>query len=568
VRRAAGRKFRVARCAANGILVNTGFNERTWLEWLVKVRVIIVTFLLAIELAITTLTSTNVDKRLFVAVILLWYIASGLHIWMLSWSHRLRTQAKTQVITDLIFTTLVIFVTGGIDTSFNFLYPLIIILASILLSQAWAYLTAALSFILLGGTLELSFFDLIHTYQTTRPDLKSLQTVILINGFAFLTIAYLSGRLSNRLRQADVELQDKTGALENLQALHENIVNSISGGLITTDLHEQIRLVNFAGQRLLEQDEEEFRGRRIEDFFLDPLPRVGVLPTQLEVRAKTPSGVERTFRVTVTALFVPELGVTGHVYTLDDLTELRRLEREVRMRDRLAAIGRLASGIAHEIRNPLSSIAGSVKVLSGISALTDDQRLLVDIVTRESERLNAIITDFLAYSREKQYQMAPVDLCRLLDDTLTLLANRSEKIQIERRCPEEPAWAVGDGNRLRQVFWNLCENAVRAMPEGGTLTVTLEAAEQDWKITIRDTGTGIDPSRLEKIFEPFQSDFEGGTGLGLAIVYQIVQAHHGKISAHSEPGKGAEFCLCFRKAIQAAGIAGAATTSHAGNVPL
>lgn len=535
--------------------MNSGINERTWLEWLVKVRVIIITFLLAIELAITTLTTTSVDRRLFIGVFLAWYAVAAAHMIILSFWKDLRTQARVQIATDLVFATLTIYVTGGIDTSFNFLYPLIIIIASVLLSQAWAYYTAGISFVLLGGVLEASFFGFIRSYSTSHVDLKSLQGVIFINGFAYLTIAYLSGRLSNRLRQVDVELADKTFALEDLQALHENIVNSISGGLITTDLLGQVKVVNLAGQRLIDRTAAQFTGQPVQDLFLDPLPSPAEAPSQREVRARLRNGEEKLFRVTVTPLLVPDRGAIGYVYVFDDLTEIRRLEREVRMRDRLAAVGRLSAGIAHEIRNPLSSIAGSVKVLSTLATLTEDQQSLVEIVTRESERLNAIITDFLAYSREKKLQMTPVDLRVLLEDTLTLLGNRPEQIIIERRFSASEAYSVGEGDRLKQVFWNLCENAIRAMKsnyrgEGpiGRLTVALFGQGDEWVVSVRDSGAGMTPQQVEKIFEPFQSAFEGGTGLGLAIVYQIVQAHDARISVNSTVGKGTEFSLRFRKA--------------------
>ena len=232
---------------------------------------------------------------------------------------------------------------------------------------------------------------------------------------------------------------------------------------------------------------------------------------------------------------------------LDDLTEIRRLEREVRMQDRLAAVGRLAAAIAHEIRNPLTSIAGSVSMLSGVPEMNDEHRRLLDIVTRESQRLNSIITDFLAYSRTKQYHFERVDLTHLVEDTLTLMDHRmkAEKtgIAIQRCFPQSAAWALADGDKLKQVFWNLCENAVRAMKDGGTLTVTVEAVGDDWQVAFADTGAGMTPQQTEKIFEPFQSDFKGGTGLGLAIVYQIMQAHEGKVWARSRPGMGTTFVL-------------------------
>ena len=529
----------------------SGINERIWLEWLVKVRVIIITILLAIELAIVNLTATNVNRRLFVLVILAWYAVASVHLVVFTYRHcNWRTQSKLQVISDLIFATAVIYVTGGIDTSFNFLYPLIVIVASTLLSENWAYLTAGMSFILLGGTLELSYFDLIHSYSTNRPDLKSLQAVIFINLFAYASIAYLANKLANRMRQADVALMDKSFELENLQVLHEIIVHSISSGLITTDLAGAIKLVNPAARILLGRGEEDFApGLSVHQLFSDCLPTANA--ARSEVRARTPGGAEKLFGVGCSSLQGTSGDTIGYIYTFTDLTEIRRLERELRLRDRLAAVGRLASGIAHEIRNPLSSIAGSVKMLSGIAALTDDQRALVGIVTRESERLNAIISDFLTYSRDRSFQSARVDLCQLLADTLTLLENRPSGIRIERSFSYPIALAEGDGDKLKQVFWNLCSNAIRAMPNGGTLTVALDQFQGNWRIRFHDTGAGISPQFIEKIFEPFQSGFEGGTGLGLAIVYRIIQAHDAQITVRSEPGKGTEFTLLFRQPMPA-----------------
>lgn len=535
------------------------FNERTWLEWLVKVRVIVITCLLAIEMAITTLTVTNVNVHLFVGVMLGWYAAAAFYIFWFKVRQDWLLQARAQILVDIAFATAVIYLTGGIDTAFNFLYPLVIILASILLSQTWAYLTAALSFIFFGATLELTYFGFISSYSLARPDLKSLQAVIFINLFAFLLVAYLAGRLSTRLRQANVELADQRGVLEDLQVLHANIVNSITGGLITTDLDGRVKLVNPAARAMLGQNHESLEGKIVQSLFIDPLPSEMSGFWRREVRALSPAGTEKTFAVTVSTLRMADRGNVGYVYTFDDLTEIRRLEREIRMRDRLAAVGRLASGIAHEIRNPLSSIAGSVKVLSGISALTDDQRALVEIVTRESERLNAIISDFLDYSREKKLQMKPVDLVVLLQDTLTLLENRlaitdplsstpKPHITVERDIRLSEAWAYGDGDKLKQVFWNITQNAVRAMPGGGTLNVSLAEDGDGWRIGIVDSGVGMSPQRLEKIFEPFQSGFEGGSGLGLAIVYQIVQAHDADIEVQSEPGVGTEVVLRFTRA--------------------
>ncbi len=524
------------------------FNEQAWLAWLVKVRVVIISFLLAVELLIVNLTPNNVNVRLFITLALVWYTTSVFFIVLHSLWQEFKLQAVVQIFTDLAFATAVVYVTGGIDTFFNFLYPLVIIVASILLPRYWAYLTAALSFICFGALLELSYFDRIPSFQISpRGDLKSLQVVILVNFFAYLAVAQLSSALSAKVRQAGMELRDKSGELLSLQALHENVIHSIRSGLITTNLEGLITLMNAPGQKLLERTTSSVYGRHISDLFVDRLPQHGSLSAQSEVRGFTPEGKEKTFDVNVTPLIVPGEGTIGYVYTFEDRTELRRLEGEVRMRDRLAAVGRLAAGIAHEIRNPLASIAGSIKVLAEVTPFNEEQKTLVNIITRESTRLNAIISDFLVYSREKSFKFIRIDLVPLLEDTLLLLDNRSQTtdLKIVRDYSLAQAYAAADPDRMKQVFWNLLENAVRAMDGRGTITVSVRASGDFLRIGIRDTGPGIPAKLAEKIFEPFQSSFEGGTGLGLAIVYQIMQAHGATVFVQSPPGSGAEFILEF-----------------------
>jgi two-component system, NtrC family, sensor histidine kinase PilS len=527
------------------------FDERNWLVWLVRVRIFILTLLLAIELAVAQFSPAPLPMRLFITTILLWYSLSLFYVLLLSFWQEHRLQASLQVVTDLILVSLVIHETGGWDSSLNFLYPLVIIVASVLLPRVWAHLVAALAFILYGTVLELNYYGVVPSYCTTHPGTKALQAIIFVNLFAFLAVAYLAGLLTAKLRQVGVQLKDTSGALESLQALHENIIRSISSGLITTGLDGRITLVNAAASRLLELSPEELLGAPVHQLFLDALPTVEAQQTHGEVRFDAPTKFRKTVRVRVAALTVPERGELGYVYVFDDLTEIRRLEREVRMQDKLAAVGRLAAAIAHEIRNPLTSIAGSVSMLSGVPEMNEDHRRLLDIVTRESQRLNCIITDFLAYSRTKQYHFDRVDLIQTVEDTLTLMDHRmtAEKtgITIERRFSVRQAWAIADGDKLKQVFWNLCENAVRAMKDGGKLTAAVESLGDDWQVSFIDTGTGMTPQQIEKAFEPFQSNFEGGTGLGLAIVYQIVQAHEGKVWARSKPGQGTTLVLRLRR---------------------
>jgi two-component system sensor histidine kinase PilS (NtrC family) len=236
----------------------------------------------------------------------------------------------------------------------------------------------------------------------------------------------------------------------------------------------------------------------------------------------------------------------GFVFNFQDLTELKRLEQEVFNKERMAALGRLSAAIAHEIRQPLTAMTGALKELARLAPLEDDDKKLVQIVSRESQRLNQIITEFLDYSREKTYAFADVDIVALIEETLLLIERHSAvagKVCVARKFAAGRLRARVDRDAMKQVFWNLCNNALRAMPEGGVLTVSVESRPESVRISIRDTGTGFDPRATARVFEPFQSGFAGGTGLGLAIVYQILQAHKGQIHVQTEQGHGSEFVV-------------------------
>jgi len=528
--------------------------QRRWLAWLSNVRIIVLTFLLGIQLAIVRLTPSTLPLRPFIAAILLWYTLSVFFLVLASAWHEEVVQAKLQVFTDLGMATLLIYVTGGAESTYNFLYPLVIVVACILLPRAWAYLVAAMAFIFYGAVLELCYFEVLPAYSSAHPTARVLLAIILINLFADLTIGYLASTLAHRLRQADARLRHASGELENLQALHENIIQSISGGIITAGLDGRVQVANAAACTLLDLEPPTVIGQPVQSLFLEPLPYALGGLAHGEVRARTRLGRELTLDLRASCLTAPGRGITGYIYAFDDLTEVRRLEREIRVREQQAAIGRLAGAIAHEIRNPLASIGGSVNVLYGIATLTDEQRLLIEIVTRESERLNAIITDFLAYSRGRHFEFAKVDILPLLEQVLdeieTRITREGSPVRMLRSLRAHDAWTTGDGARLQQAFRNLCENALAAMPEGGTLTVSLQAVESQeagddddgWEVCVSDTGNTLTQQQALRIFEPFQHQNHVGTGLALAIVYQIVQAHDGRITA----GPCEDGGTCFR----------------------
>jgi two-component system sensor histidine kinase PilS (NtrC family) len=460
---------------------------------------------------------------------------------------------------DALIVSAFIYVTGGITSYFVSLYVLVIVAASAVHFRRGALLVATLSTLLYGSIVLGQYLSasglLPPEWQFDRATPLPAQSVaeytVALNVFGFFAVALLSGSLANSVRSAGARLEQASTQIADLQALNQHVIDSLPSGLATTDPHHRILTFNRAAETITGIPFHAAVGRPIEDVLQFADAAAGMpaadphrkASRRHEFRFRTEDGRgELEIGLTATHLETPG-GRAGFLFTFQDVTKIKKLERDAAMQQRLAAVGEMAAGIAHEIRNPLASMSGSIQILRQELTLSAEQAQLMDIVMRESERLNTTIRSFLAYARPQRFQIARFDLRRALNDTALLLRNSSEvkdAHEIAVDVPSSELWYDADEGQIKQIVWNLATNGLRAMPDGGQLRLmaAYEPSSGGVVVTVADKGIGIPESELENMFQPFHGTFAKGTGLGLAIVHRIVADYNGEIRVSSQPEAG------------------------------
>ncbi|VAX29460.1 hypothetical protein MNBD_NITROSPIRAE01-422 [hydrothermal vent metagenome] len=515
------------------------------IQTMMRIRLIMATLFLGLPLLLRLESpSTALTIQTFYFLIGVTYSLSIAYALFLKIKPPSETFVLFQLAVDLLLEIILISVTGGLGSPFPFLLIITIVSAAIFFHHPGGIFMAGASSILFAG---MAFFQAtrITPFEDT-PFLgeKEISYGVFLYSIAFFTVGTLSGRLATRLREKEIGFLD-------LRVFHEDIVHSMPSGLITTNLDGQITSFNRSATEITGFRSEEVIGKTwwehfcwqdIQNRFKD-LSATG-RPQRFEGKMKNPSGETCLLGVTISALRNEQGTQTGIIGTFQDLTEIRNLEEAIHYKERLATIGEMAAGMAHEIRNPLASLSGSIQVLQNELHLSGENIRLMEIAIKESKRLNTFVTQFLRFARPLPPQREWVNLQILLSETVQLLQNNpaySHQIKIVLEENPKPLLAFVDPDQMKQVFWNLGNNAHQAMETGGTLTLSLRRgqnphhADEDFlEICFRDTGIGIEESDLSNIFKPFYTTKNMGSGLGLAIVQRIIEEHGGKISVESQ----------------------------------
>jgi two-component system sensor histidine kinase PilS (NtrC family) len=528
--------------------------------WLIAIRLVISTILLGSATFMRATEPGSFAGDPFFFLIGLTYALTIVYSLTLRFVERHRWLVDLQLGLDALLVSAFIYFTGGVTSYFTSLYVLPVIAASTIQLRRGGLMVATLSTVLYGGLVLAQYLAAsglrtdpwLTAYAQSLPSGSVARYTVLMNVFGMFAVALLGGTLANSLRSAGRQLEQASTEIADLQALNQDVIDSLPSGLVTTDVALRILTFNRGAESITGVASTAAAGRDIVDVLQLPPAVMTSIQNDLgtkgarrrhEFRYQTMDGRgELEVGLTATHLETPG-GRAGLLFTFQDVTAIKKLERDAAIQQRLAAVGEMAAGIAHEIRNPLASMSGSIQILRQELPLSSEQEQLMDIVLRESERLNTTIRSFLAYARPQRFQIARFDLRRALNDTTLLLRNSAdvlEQHQISVDVPPTELWYEADEGQIKQIVWNLATNGLRAMPHGGRLHLAgaVEPSTDGVVLTVSDEGIGIPPEELDALFQPFHGTFAKGSGLGLAIVHRIVSDYSGEIRVSSQPGAG------------------------------
>ena len=459
-----------------------------------------------------------------------------------------------QALVDVIFISILVFATGGIDSVFSFMYVIVILLGSLERYMKGALVWALLSSAGYTGLvyLQMKGIFVLQGFEDVTISLPRFLRTVSIHSAGFFLTGGLSGLLGEDIRKGMERLQVRDDVIRNLEMFHKNVIDNIPSGILTTDLEGTVTLNNNSACLILGKGPGEFVGRPLMEVLGcidEDEENEGLGEARPEVRFVRPDGSEIFLGFSSSQMKDPDGDIIGRVVIFQDLSHVKRMEERVRVTDRLAGMGEMAAELAHEIRNPLASIAGSSQLLRESGDVPGDGTTLLEIIERESKRLNSLIVEFLSYSKTAICTVTRVRLTSLLQEVVEAVRSgegREKSLLIEDQTMKELE-VDGDAEQLKQVVWNILLNAVQATPPGGRIIV--DAFEQLRHgtlyavLSIIDSGSGIDPQDLPKIFTPFFTTRDEGTGFGLSISQRIVHQHKGFIEARSHVGQGSVFSV-------------------------
>jgi two-component system, NtrC family, sensor histidine kinase PilS len=527
------------------------------LKRLMLLRVVMITTLLLIAIYVETVSETLLPVNPLYLLIAGTYLLTIVHVLALRLVPHLPTQVYAQVVLDLFVITGLVYLTGGTEAraGFMLLYPLSVLSGSVLLRRREGILLAGVATLFYAALLWAVREEWISPQNlghVTYLPVKRLLYSIFLTAVSCVTVAMIGGYLSQTLKTVGAQLEQVSEQVAGLEELNQLIIESMQSGLLTADVDGRVLYVNGYGENVLGRRSDEVRGRTLRDVFGSHAFDLSVIAARaqderlarLETTYERPGGERMDVGLSVMPLATGGALRGGYLLVFQDLTDIKRLERDMRVKEKLAAVGEMAAQLAHEIRNPLGAISGSAQVLMGERDMSDEERHLLRIITRESKRLSETLNQFLYNARPNPVGAGPVDLGPLLDEMVTLLRN-SPEVQPSHRITLEkdnrPYVCMADADQILQVLWNLARNGLEAMPDGGALTISLARRAEAMVLSVRDQGKGIAGDDHRRIFEPFQTQSRVGTGLGLAIVYRIVKEHSGDINVRSAPGHGTVF---------------------------